>query len=81
MLSSGVPGWAGLSAGGIKTLILPPLPAAATVTIVADNDPVGLAAARTAARRWKAEGRDARIAIPPPPFLDWNDAVLNEGGQ
>jgi putative DNA primase/helicase len=72
--ASGAPSWAALSAGGIKSLVLPPLPTAAAVTIAADPDPVGLAAAYAAAERWHAEGRQVRIATPPV-GLDFNDLL------
>jgi putative DNA primase/helicase len=75
MLSSGVPGWAGLSAGGIRGMALPPVPNAATVTIVADRDPVGIAAAEDAAARWTLEGRVVRVAVPPNGYDDWNDCL------
>jgi putative DNA primase/helicase len=76
MLSSSVPGWAGLSAGGIRGMALPPVPNAATVTIVADRDPVGIAAAEDAAARWTLEGRVVRVAVPPDGYDDWNDCLL-----
>jgi len=75
MGGAGLPTWAALSAGGIRKLILPPLPSASTVTIAADLDPVGIGAARDAAQRWSAEGRSVRIATPPAPYTDWNDAA------
>ena len=78
MMLSGLPGWAALSAGGIKALILPPLPIAAKVTIAADNDPVGLEAAYAAADRWAGEGRAVRIAKPPA-GQDFNDMIEQEG--
>lgn len=78
MEGAGLPGWAALSAGGIRALILPPLPSAAVVTIAADRDPVGIGAARDAAARWHGEGRTVHIALPPPPFDDWNDAATAE---
>jgi putative DNA primase/helicase len=78
MMLSGLPGWAALSAGGIKALILPPLPIAAKVTIAADNDPVGLEAAYAAADRWAGEGRTVRIAKPPA-GQDFNDLIEQEG--
>ena len=80
MLVTGWPGWAALSAGGIERLILPPLPLAATVFIAADNDPNGTGerAARIAAERWLAEGRQVRIALPPVPGTDWNDVLLGK---
>jgi putative DNA primase/helicase len=80
MQMAGIPGWAALCANGIARLILPPLSTAATVIIAADNDinGVGECAARTAAQRWLAEGRRVRIAIPPMPGSDWNDALRQD---
>jgi phage/plasmid primase-like uncharacterized protein len=71
---TGVPAWAAISAGGFRSLILPALPCAAVVTIAADPDPVGLAAAHAAAQRWHDEGRSVRIASPPRGF-DFNDLL------
>lgn len=76
----GLPGWAALSAGGIKNLILPP--EARRIVIGADNDPAGIGwkAAVAAARRWTSfEGRCVRIDMPPEPGTDWNDVLL--GGR
>ena len=73
--ATGTPTWAALSAGGIKTLILPPLPLARDVVIGADHDPVGLAAAYDSAERWTREGRRVRIALPPK-GTDFNDLLL-----
>ena len=83
MLATGWPGWAALSAGGIAALILPPLPIAATVIIAADHDRNGIGeeAARKAARRWLAEGRRVRIALPPEPGTDWNDVLRGTNNQ
>jgi len=80
MLATGYPGWAAISAGGIERLVLPPLPIAAVVIIAADHDlnGTGERAARAAAARWLAEGRQVRLALPPQAGTDWND-VLNEG--
>jgi hypothetical protein len=71
-----LPGWAALSAGGIKRLILPP--EARRVVIAADRDGngTGQRAALAAARRWNGEMRRVRIDLPPAPFGDWNDALL-----
>ena len=55
MEHTGTPTWAALSAGGIRALILPD--EVQHVVIAADPDPVGIMAARAAARRWLAEGR------------------------
>jgi phage/plasmid primase-like uncharacterized protein len=70
MQATGTPTWAALSAGGIRNLILPP--EISEVVIAADPDPVGMMAARAAARRWLAEGRKVSIARPPL-GLDFND--------
>ncbi|MDX9690648.1 MAG: toprim domain-containing protein [Alphaproteobacteria bacterium] len=70
-----IPTWAALSAGGIRNLILPPLPLASSVIIAADADPVGLRAAHDAARLWREQGRMARIAIPPS-GKDFNDILI-----
>lgn len=77
MTATGSPGWAALSAGGIEALILPPLPHAATVVILADNDANGRGerAARTAAARWLAEGRRVRLAMPPERGTDMADVL------
>jgi hypothetical protein len=74
MLASAIPCWSAVSAGGIRNLILPPLPLASDVTIAADPDPAGLNAAQTAAQRWLAEGRTVRIATPPL-GQDFNDLI------
>ncbi len=70
-----LPGWAALSAGGIKTLVLPP--SAKMVVICADNDAngVGQRAAAAAAGRFLAEGRRVRIALPPKSGIDFNDLL------
>jgi putative DNA primase/helicase len=75
MHACALPGWAALSAGGIKTLVLPP--SANMVAICADNDAngVGQRAANAAAERFLAEGRRVRIALPPRSGLDFNDLL------
>jgi phage/plasmid primase-like uncharacterized protein len=75
-LMTGIPTWAALSAGGIRTLILPPLPVAQFVTIAADADQPGMRAAEHAAERLRAEGRKVRIILPPRPGLDFNDLLI-----
>jgi putative DNA primase/helicase len=57
MSACALPGWAALSAGGIKSLVLPP--SANMVVICADNDAngVGQRAANAAAERFLAEGQ------------------------
>lgn len=57
VMACAMPGWAALSAGGIRALILPR--EATHVVICADHDlnSVGQRAANDAAARWLAEGR------------------------
>lgn len=73
--ATAIPTWAALSAGGIRNLILPPLPLASSVTICADNDPVGLRSAQDAAFMWREQGRKVRVALPPE-GMDFNDVLL-----
>lgn len=62
MQLSGLPGWAGLSTGGLKSMRLPPEVRA--VAIAADNGDPGERAAQIASRRFIMEGRTATIARP-----------------
>lgn len=65
------PAWACIDAGNLGAL--PVLPAIEVLTIGADNDTAGLAAANTCARRWTAAGRDVRIVVPDVAGADLND--------
>ncbi|MBK8008615.1 MAG: toprim domain-containing protein [Rhizobiales bacterium] len=47
------------------------------VIVLADGDESGEAAAQDCARRWKREGRSARIARPPQ-GMDFNDLLLRQ---
>ena len=78
LAATGTPTWAALSAGGIKRLVLPPLPLAAEVVMAADPDPVGLTAAHDAADRWHREGRRVRIAETSS-GQDFNDLLIEAG--
>jgi len=71
----GMPAWAALSAGGVRTVILPP--EATHIVICADHDASGTGerAARDAAGRWLAEGRRVRIALPPVIGTDMADVL------
>jgi putative DNA primase/helicase len=75
MHACALPGWSALSAGGIKSLVLPL--SANMVVICADNDANGAGqhAAKAAAERFLAEGRRVRIALPPTSGLDFNDLL------
>jgi len=79
MQATGLATWAGLSAGGLETLILPPLPLASDILIAADNDKSGRGqrAAAVAAERWTAEGRRVRVSVPPEIGTDWADYPAN----
>ncbi len=76
MTATAAPVWA-LSTSGMASLVLPPLPLAATVVILADHDRSGAGerAAKSAARHWLTEGRRVRIALPPEPGRDFNDVL------
>lgn len=59
----GLPAWAAISAGNLaKGLVLPR--EVGRVIIAADPDQAGRDAARAAWLRWKAEGREVKIALP-----------------
>lgn len=56
--------WSALSTSGLKSVVLPPLPLAATVYVIIDSDPPGEAAAHAASVRFVAEGRAVKLARP-----------------
>ena len=64
-----------LSASNFKSLILPALPIAAEIVILADHDKnrAGMNAAEQAAKLWSSQGRKVWIAQPPAPGTDFND--------
>jgi putative DNA primase/helicase len=69
-----LPGWSAIACGNLGSNVrLPPLVQA--VVIAADHDAAGQRAANTAARRWRAEGRTVRIAIPEGRGQDFNDLL------
>lgn len=68
--------WAALSTSGVRGLDLPPTPGA--LTIAADGDEAGRAAAYALATRADAQGWRVRL-LPAPEGRDWND-VLTMGG-
>ena len=71
----GVSVWAGISAGNMEGLVLPPLPLAQKLVIFIDNDGnnTGLNSARKLEQRAKREGREVYIVRPPLAFNDFND--------
>jgi hypothetical protein len=70
----GLPGWAALSTSGLRNLALPRAVTRALIAVDHDRNGAGEAAARDAAQRWLAEGREVRLAMPAG-FGDWNDVV------
>jgi phage/plasmid primase-like uncharacterized protein len=69
-----LPAWATLGTAGLKGLILPS--DVRSIIILADHDVngAGQRAADAAGRRWLAEGRKVRIALPPM-IGDFNDMI------
>jgi hypothetical protein len=74
----GLPAWSAVSAGGLKTLKLPPT--VRGIVIAADNDisGAGQRAALAAYERWSGEGRTVRVKIPPGTG-DFNDVLIRRG--
>ena len=72
-IAHGLPAIAGLSATNMPK-ITPPL--AREYIIAADHDTAGLRGARALAYKLVCAGHVVRIAIPPRPDSDWNDAVM-----
>jgi putative DNA primase/helicase len=70
-----VPMWAALDAGNLQGF--PVLAGVRELHIFADNDAngVGLKAAKTLARRWKAAGRAVHLYMPPTVGADFNDVA------
>ena len=70
--ATGIATWSALSAGGIRSLTIPT--EVRRITIFADGDPVGIAAAEHAARRFHSEGRKVLITAAPA-GADFNDIL------
>ena len=68
-----LPGWALLSANNLSTWI-PPVQLR-RLLIAADRGAAGEGAAVRLLRRLKAQGLNARIVWPDPPFGDWNEVA------
>jgi putative DNA primase/helicase len=75
-----LPGWAALSAPGIKSLELPEH--VRDLVIVVDNDENGTGQEATlfAYEKWAGEGRSARLLVPPNVGEDFSD-ILQSWGQ
>lgn len=70
----GLPAWAAVACGNLAcNMVLPR--SVRSVVIAADPDGPGRRAAAKAARRWMAEGRYVRVALPDGPG-DFNDLLL-----
>jgi hypothetical protein len=67
------PVWACGSAGPIERF--PILPGIQSLTIFADADRAGMAAAAACQARWVNAGLECRILAPPQAGADWNDMV------
>jgi putative DNA primase/helicase len=74
-LSTGLPVWAAVSAGGMAELVLPET--VREVIICPDHDISGTGekAAKKLARRLLAEGRRVKILMPSTPGTDWADTT------
>jgi hypothetical protein len=70
-----LPGWAAISAGNLRQVILPEM--VKDIVIAADNDDAGYHAAVTAAHRFKREGRSVTIRRPAN-CKDFNDLLMRE---
>jgi hypothetical protein len=71
--------WAAISSGNMKVIDLPE--DVRTVIVIADmDDDGGMAAARVLAQRLSRQGRNVRIA-PPPPGLDLNDLLTGKAAE
>jgi Toprim domain len=73
MQASGIGAWAAISAVGLRTIELPS--EVRHITVAADGDEVGAAAAFQAATRFRKEGREAEIAQAPK-GKDFNDLLM-----
>jgi putative DNA primase/helicase len=69
------PVWVPAGAGAIRTF--PVLPGIESLTVFADMDGPGIAAARACCQRWSAGGREATWRAPP--AGDWDDALPPRG--
>lgn len=67
------PIWAAIDAGQLQQF--PVLPGVESLGIFADNDPVGLRAARDCLARWRAAGREVVAVAPSRVGADLNDVV------
>lgn len=71
MASGWRPVWAAIDAGNLAGF--PVLAGIESLTIFADHDLAGLAAADKCAMRWKEAGRQCQVVVPQTKGDDWND--------
>jgi hypothetical protein len=71
------PMWAALDATNLKTF--PPLPGLEALTIVADHDLAGTAAAQACAKHWYTAGTEVFLVTAPNAGADFNDWVSSHG--
>jgi putative DNA primase/helicase len=74
MQVTGIPSWSAICTSGMRAIVLPPLPLAATVHLLIDMDQAGEEAAQAAADRLTREGRKVKLARPIV-GKDFNDAL------
>lgn len=67
------PVWAAIDAGNLAAF--PALAGVECLTIGADHDPAGTAAAHACAERWHAAGREVRVVLPDAADADLNDVA------
>jgi putative DNA primase/helicase len=71
-----LPGWALMAANNLAGWMPPP--SVRTVLIAADRGRAGEAAAARLDRRLRVTGLDVTVALPEPPFGDWNEVEAAE---
>jgi len=75
----GAPAWAAVAASNLPALRLPD--EVHDVIVAADPGDAGESAAEEATRRWRAEGRRVRIALPDDPKADFADLLLRRAAR
>ena len=75
MQDSGLPAWAAGSAWALRSLELPAK--VRSIIVCADGDDTGRKAAQDTAQRWRAEGRQVRVAQAPD-GKDFNDLLMEQ---
>ena len=73
-LSTNIPTWACLSAGGLLSIEVPPLSIAQEIIIAADADRTGIEAANKLANQLFSSGYRVHLSVPPE-GMDFNDLL------